>query len=179
MAPRRIFERGGMGDSGDRIDPRVIRARRVDRVLERAAEQGGVVSLAQLRGLEVTRSQVRAHVAARRWQRIHSQVVAVHAGPLPELGTMWAAVLEGGPRAYLDGASALIAEGLTGFTWEVIRVSVPPEARVRSAPGVWICRTSRHDPQVVTTAGVPRARPTWLLCTPRCGRGRTSRQRSC
>lgn len=151
-------ERGSM-DPVERLDPRAVRARCAEEAVARSHEQGGVISLAQLRGLGITRSQVRAHVSARRWQRVHSQVVATHTGPLSEVGVLWAAVLEGGPRAYLDGASALIAEGMSGFTWDVIRVSVPLTARARSAPGLTIRRTRRHDPGVVAASGVPRARP--------------------
>jgi very-short-patch-repair endonuclease len=117
-----------------------------------------VISLGQLHDLGVTRSQVRAQVAARRWQRVHSLVVAVHTGPLSAEGTWWAAVLEGGPQAYLDGVSALVVEGLTGFTWDTICVSVPPTARVRRAAGLHIRRTRRHHPADVTPYGVPRAR---------------------
>lgn len=143
----------------ERLDPRTQRARRIAQAVSTAQEQAGVLSLDQLRRLGVTRSQVRAQVVARRWQRIHSQVLATHTGPLTEEGTLWAAVLEGGPQAYLDGASALIAAGMTGFTWDTIRVSVPMSARARRAPGLLICRTRRHDPLVVVTSGVPRARP--------------------
>jgi very-short-patch-repair endonuclease len=146
-------------DPVEHLDPRVLRSRRAERAVARSQEQAGVISLAQLRGIGITRSQVRAHVTARRWQRVHSQVVATHTGPLSEVGVLWAAVLEGGPQAYLDGASALIAEGLTGFTWDVIRVSVPLAARARSAQGVAIRRTRRHDPSAVVASGVPRARP--------------------
>ena len=143
----------------DSAEPRAVGARRIERALVVAAEQGGVLGLAQLRMLGVTRHQVRAQVAARRWRRVHTQVVAVHLGPLPELGNLWAAVLEGGPQAYLDGASALIAEGLTGFTWDPVRVSVPMASRSRSAPGVQVVRTRRYDPRAVVRSGVPRARP--------------------
>lgn len=143
----------------DSLGPRAVRAHRIDRARATAAEQGGVISLIQLRELGVTRHQVRAQVAARRWQRVHSQVVAVHTGPLGDLGALWAAVLEGGPQAYLDGASALIAEGLTGFTWDVVRVSVPMASRARSASGLLVVRTRRYDPRVVVRSGVPRARP--------------------
>ena len=139
--------------------PHLRRSRAIARAVARAEEQGGVVSLADLRALGVTRSQTRAHVAAGRWRRVHSQVVAVHTGPLSQLGTWWAAVLEGGPQAYLDGASALIAEGLTGFEWAPIRVSVPGYSRARSSPGLDVRRTRRHDPGAVSASGVPRARP--------------------
>jgi very-short-patch-repair endonuclease len=145
----------------DLADPRLPlhRGRAIERAIARAGQQGGVVSLTDLRALGVTRSQTRAQVAARRWRRVHSQVVAVHTGPLSELGTWWAAVLEGGPQAYLDGASALIAEGLTGFEWAPIRVSVPGFSRSRSSPGLDVRRTRRHDPRAVSASGVPRARP--------------------
>ncbi|RYC09564.1 hypothetical protein [Nocardioides zhouii] len=143
----------------DSLEPRALRARRIDRAGAKAAEQGGVISLMQLRDHGVTRHQVRAQVSARRWRRVHSQVVAVHTGPLSDIGAQWAAVLEGGPQAYLDGASALIAEGLTGFTWDAVRVSVPMASRARSAPGLLVVRTRRYDPRVVVPSGVPRARP--------------------
>ena len=126
---------------------------------ELAQRQGGVVSLTQLRTLGITRSRVRANLSAGRWQRVHPQVVGMHTGHLSTEGKWWAAVLEGGTHAYLDGASALLAEGLTGFTWPVVRVSVPAESRARRAEGIDIRRTRRHDPAVVVRRGVPRARP--------------------
>lgn len=124
-----------------------------------AAEQGGVVSLTQLRRLGVTRGHLRAQVEARRWQRVHSQVVQLSTGLLSREGTWWAAVLEGGPRAHLDGASALLAGGLTGYSTEGVRVSVPPDSRSRRAAGVDIRRTRLWSPDVVVGRGVPRTRP--------------------
>ena len=128
------------------------------RALALAASQGGVVSIEQLRRVGVSRGQLRAQLAARRWQRVHSQVVAVTTGLLCQEGDWWAAVLEGGPQAYLDGASALLAEGLSGFSWPVIRVSVPPQSRARRADGVEVRRTRRHELDLVVRRGVPRAR---------------------
>jgi very-short-patch-repair endonuclease len=132
---------------------------RVAEAEEVASRQGAVLSLRQLRDLSLTRSQVRAQVDARRWQRVHSQVVAVHTGSLAAPGIRWAAVLEGGPQAYLDGASALVAGGLQGWSEDVVRVSVPATARSRRADGVVVRRTRRHDPGVVVSTGVPRAKP--------------------
>lgn len=159
MPPGRLPDGGDMDDPVERIDDRTVRARRLARAQSIAQDQGGVLSLPQLRSAGVTRAQARAQVEARRWQRVHSQVVATHTGQLSELSMLWAAVLEGGPQAYLDGASALIAEGMTGFTSDTICVSVPLEARSRSARGVLIRRTRRHDPDTVVRSGVPRARP--------------------
>lgn len=138
--------------------PRIALASVWDSPLTLASSQGGVVSLEQLRHLGVTRAQVRAQVMAHRWRRVHSQVVAVTTGLLSQEGVWWAAILEGGPQAYLDGTSALLAEGLSGFTWPGVRVSVPPQSRARRADGVDIRRTRRHDPDVVVRRGVPRAR---------------------
>lgn len=130
------------------------------RAMAVAREQAGVLSRVQLYGLGVTRSQVRAHLAARRWRRCLSQSVAVATGPLTEEARRWVAVFEAGPRAFLDGSAALVAAGLDGFTPETIRVSVPRGARVRRAPGLNIRQTRRWQADdVVTTAGPPRSRP--------------------
>lgn len=69
-------------------------------------------------------------------------------------------MLEAGPRAYLDGASALIAAGLENFRDVHIRVSVPRGARVyRRLPGVNIRQTRRWCAEDVVGTGLPRARP--------------------
>jgi len=72
---------------------------------------------------------------------------------------MWAAVFEAGPRAQLDGVSALWAAGLEGFTSDRIRVSVPRGARVRRARGLDIHQTRRWDAGDAVTGGIPRTPP--------------------
>jgi len=123
-----------------------------------AVEQGGVVSRMQAYALGLTRGQARAQVRARRWQRVGSQSIAIHTGPISGDGLAWAAVFEAGPRAPLDGVSALIASGLTHFTADHLRVSVPRGARVRKAPGVDIRQTRRWCADDVLATGVPRTR---------------------
>ena len=72
---------------------------------------------------------------------------------------LWAAVFEAGPRAFLDGVSALQAAGLERFDWDSIRVSVPRGARIRRIPGVDIRQTRRWEPSDLHAGtGVPRAR---------------------
>lgn len=141
------------------ISPRQVRAQRLAKAMRLASQQADAISLAQLAALKVTRSQVRAQLDARRWQRVHSRVVVTHAGPLTDEAQRWAAVLEGGPRAYLDGATALTAEGLKGFTAEVIRVSVPPSARRRTIAGVDVRRTRRDEVTRLQPHGIPRTQP--------------------
>jgi very-short-patch-repair endonuclease len=128
----------------------------LDQVSRRAAPQGGVLSRRQLYSYGVTRSQVRAHVAAQRWQRVGSQSLCLHTGPISQRGLLWAAVLEAGPRAHLDGASSLIAAGLANFTTERIRVSVPRGVRPRRARGVDIRQTRRFDVADLAEGRLPR-----------------------
>lgn len=64
-----------------------------------------------------------------------------------------------GPRAFLDGASAVIASGLERYDTERIRVSVPRGARVRRTPLYDVRQTRRWQAEDRAGAGIPRARP--------------------
>ena len=117
------------------------------------------MSRRQLYAAGITRSEVRANVAARRWRTIGRNTIAVHMGPLDDHAIRWVAVLEAGPRAYLDGVPALIEAGLKGFDAESVRVSVPRGAKVWRVRGVDIRQTRRFDPtDVVPGPGIPRSR---------------------
>ena len=139
--------------------PRALTDQRLRRALALASTQSGVISRRQLYAAGVTRGQVRANVRARRWRRVGSQAVAVHTGPLPPDARHWAAVFEAGPRAMLDGASALLASGLQHFAVDRIRVSVPRGARVRRVRGLDIRQTRRWSADDLAATGVPRTRP--------------------
>lgn len=134
---------------------------RLGPVVEVAAHQADVVSRRQLYALGVTRAEVRAHLRARRWRRVGRHAIALHCGPLPPEGQWWAAVLEGGPRAFLDGTSDLVASGLRNFTPATIRVSVPKGARIqhRRRSGVDLRETRRWRADDVEFGGIPRTRP--------------------
>jgi hypothetical protein len=73
-----------------------------------------------------------------------------------DLGMQWGAVFQGGPRAHLDGASALVASGLQRFEQPRIRVSVPRGARVRRTRHFDIRQTRRWSADVVIATGIPR-----------------------
>ena len=124
-----------------------------------ADQQGGVVSRRQLYAAGLTRWQVKGQLRAGRWQRVADQSVCLHNGPVAELGQWWAAVFQGGPRACLDGASALVAGGLERFSVDRARVSVPRGAKVRRTPAHDIRQTRRWDPADLAPAGIPRTRP--------------------
>lgn len=132
-----------------------------------ADRQEGVVSRRQLYGLGVTRWQVVAHVRAGRWRRIGDQSVCVHAGPLSPRARHWAAVFQGGPRAQLDGASALLEAGLERFQVDLVRVSVPRGARCRRTHGFDVRQTRRWSADDAVGDGVPRTRP--AVATVRAG----------
>lgn len=125
---------------------------------ELACEQLQVVSRRQLYGAGVTRGYVRAQLEARRWRVVSPQCVCLHTGPLPRAAELWAAVLEAGPRAVLDGASALEASGLTGFETERIRVSVFRGAKVVRTTTVDVRQTRRLTLEDTAPSGVPRTR---------------------
>lgn len=112
-----------------------------------AHQQAGILSRRQLLDLGLTRWEIAAELRAERWAPIGRQAVCVHRGPLSEEASHWVAVFEAGPRAFLDGESALLAAGLKGFEPRVIRVSVPRGARIfRTLPGVVIRQTRRWSP---------------------------------
>jgi len=135
---------------------RHARRRRAERV---AAEQAGVISRVQAYAEGVTRSEVRANVAAGRWQRFGSQSLVTYTGTLTDDSRDWAAVFEAGPRAFLDGASSLRAGGLKKYDVDRIRVSVPRGARVRGGKGLDIRQTRRWAAEdVVSGGGLPRSR---------------------
>ena len=124
-----------------------------------AEGQDGIASRRQLYALGMTRGELRAQLRSRRWRVVTSHTIAVHNGPIGERALMWAAVLEGGPRAYLDGTSALVAGGMERFTVDVIRVSVPRGVPPQRGAG-WIIRpTRRWRATDRAPAGIPRARP--------------------
>jgi very-short-patch-repair endonuclease len=131
----------------------------VRRTLALAAEQGGVVSRRQLYALGVTRWMLKGQLRARRWRKIGDQSIAVHTGPLPPEGHWWAAVFQGGPRAMLDGASALEASGLERYTVTRVRVSVPRGAKIRRTKRYDIRQTRRWAADDRAPSGIPRTRP--------------------
>jgi very-short-patch-repair endonuclease len=90
---------------------------------------------------------------------IGDQSVHLGNGALSQVGEQWAAVFQGGPRACLDGASALVAGGLDRYEVTRIRVSVPRGARVRRNKSFDIRQTRRWSVDDIIAVGVPRTRP--------------------
>jgi very-short-patch-repair endonuclease len=133
---------------------RLTRPERARIGAQMAARHGGVAHRRHLRAAGVTRADVRTEVDAGRWVTAGVHTVAVTAGELTDEAQRWRAVWESGAGAVLDGVSALHAAGLTGFTADVIDVSVPRANRRHLRPGVRSRRRAAIGP--VVGAGIPR-----------------------
>ena len=74
-------------------------------------------------------------------------------------GLWWRAVWETGAGAALDGVSALLAAGLSGFTPTTIDVAIPMANRRHGVAGVTVHRRRVLGP--TTGAALPRCTPEW------------------
>lgn len=132
--------------------------RRLARVV--AAGHDGVASRRLLRRAGIGSADVAAEVRAERWAVHGRQTVAVHTAPLPTGAQWWRAVWEVGHGiAALDGVSALLAGGLTGYEERLVHVSIVHNHRVAAVVGVRQHQITRRRPDEVIRAGVPRVRP--------------------
>ena len=118
-----------------------------------------MLSRRQLYGMGITRWELRGQLKAWRWQRVGEQSVCLHNGPIDQTAHWWAAVFQGGPRACLDGVTALQASGLQRYQESRIRVSVPRGAKVRRSRHYDIRQTRRWDEADLAAGGIPRTRP--------------------
>ncbi|NHN57417.1 hypothetical protein G9U51_16745 [Calidifontibacter sp. DB0510] len=123
-----------------------------------AREQGGVVHRAQLRSRGIIGKDVAAEVRAGRWQLFNRHTVRVLSVPGELTGRWWWAVWESGTGAVLDGQSALLAAGLTGFEASATHVLLPRAANKSALDGVRTRRT-RNMPALASTTGPPRVEP--------------------
>lgn len=93
----------------------------------------GVAHRADLRREGVGYADIRSEVAAGRWLKAGRHTVVIGTGPLTPDAALWWAVWESGSGAVLDGAAALVASGLKGFTAKLVDVSLPHANRPRPA----------------------------------------------
>lgn len=139
--------------------PRALRRRRRTSAEQLAGEQEGVLSRRQLYALGVTRWQVRAQVDAGRWCRTGRQTVSTTTGPLTERARWWVAVLEVGPRAALDGVTALLAAGLTTITESTTHVIAPKSSCPWRPPGTTVHESRRFCEEDILDEGIRRVKP--------------------
>lgn len=123
-------------------------------VRELAADHDGVVHRLMLAQHGIDRHGVRSEIDAGRWFRAGRHTVAIGSPELSLVAQRWRAVWESGSGARLDGVSALLAVGLTGFSTSVIDVTLPARNRHHRVQGVRAHRV--HRPQPMVGAGIPR-----------------------
>lgn len=114
------------------------------------------MSLRQLYAAGVPRWLVRREVRVGRWQRPGRQTIVLHNGPLPDSAKRWVAVLEGGPRAALDGVTALQEAGITTLDDQTVHVIVARGSRRVRLKGVSYHESRRWSEADVIRVGIPR-----------------------
>ncbi|WP_151523714.1 hypothetical protein [Serinicoccus kebangsaanensis] len=113
---------------------------------ELAAPYDGVVTLKMLGRHGLTRGQILVEIERGAWSKR-----GVHTVQVDDLGpraASWCALWESGASAVLDGPSSLIDAGLTGWTEDLIHVSVRNGAIVRDLPGVRHHRLRDTGPRI-------------------------------
>ncbi len=112
----------------------------------------------RLAGLGYDHAAVSREVDNDRWLRLGTHTVVLHTGEVGAAALRWRAVWEVAEHvALVDGVTALLAAGLTGYTEDVVHVSVPRGAQCPTVDGVRIHRVTRRAGEDVG-AGLPRTR---------------------
>ncbi|MDF8263348.1 hypothetical protein [Luteipulveratus flavus] len=128
----------------------------LDAAYRLAESQGWVASRTQLTALGVTRWMVRDRLAKGAWVRWGVHTVGLRRGDLSGLGRLWRAVWESGRVSALDGVSALVVAGLTGFDVPEVHVSVPHGRAPRQVDGVRRHVVALRRPGELLGGGLPR-----------------------
>jgi len=138
--------------------PALTRRARRRAALEVAAEFDGVLTLRRLGRLGYDHAAIAREVDNDRWTRLGTHTVALHTGTVSAAALRWRALWEVAEDvALVDGVTALHAAGLTGYTQDVLHVSVPRGAQCPGVDGVRIHRVTRRAGETVGT-GLPRTR---------------------
>lgn len=148
----------GCADRTPAVSPR---ERAYSTALGLVAAHGHAASRRELVRAGVPRWYIRNEIARRRWRTLGRHVVLMHNGPIAVRDRRRAAVLEAGPRAALDGVTALQEAGITGLTDTVIEISAPKGTRPGRLPGTKVRETRwfRAEDVVEGESGVRRTRP--------------------
>ena len=127
---------------------------------ELAARRGGVLARREVFGRGVPRWVVRLELRTGRWQPSGRQTVVTHNGPLTTEQSRAVAAVEVGPRAALDGVTALQHHGVTVKDDRKLHVIVPKSSNPVKARGVRVHESRRfREDDVVVLRGVRVVRP--------------------
>lgn len=137
-----------------------------DRLWEGLAEaQAGLLSHRQLRGLGVSRGEIRNHVRVGRWASRSGEVVSTTTGPLSLEQRLWLGVLHGGPSAMVGALNAAEVHGLKRWEREEITILVSNPMSFEPIGGFRFFRTRRPFKLLIAPGELPvcRLEPAVLL----------------
>lgn len=127
-----------------------------DRLWRELADcQAGLLSHRQLRGLKVSRAEIRHHVEVGRWAVRSGEVVSTTTGPLSPDQRLWLGVLHGGPSAMVGGLSAAARHGLERWDCHEITIFVGNPMSFEPLPGFRFFRTRRPFKVLVGQGELP------------------------
>lgn len=130
-----------------------------DRLWQALADsQAGLLSHRQLRGLKVSRGEIRNHVNVGRWAVRSGEVVSTTTGPLSPEQRLWLGVLHGGTSAMVGGLSAAGVHGLKRWEREEVTVLVTNPMSFEPLPGYRFFRTRRPFKLLVGPGALPVCR---------------------
>jgi hypothetical protein len=108
-----------------------------DPITDLLDQQDGAISVEQALDRGMSYDTIKAHLAARRWQRLHRGVFAAFSGPVPFRTQLWAALLRVGDTATVSHLTAAYLEGLADEPGDLIHITVDVCRRVTvPLPGV-------------------------------------------
>lgn len=123
-----------------------------------ATAQAGLLSHKQLRGLGVSRGEIRNHVRVGRWAIRSDEVVSTTTGPLSREQMLWLGVLHGGPSAMVGGLNAAEAHGLKRWEREEITILVSNPMSFAPVEGFRFFRTRRPFKRLIAPGELPTCR---------------------
>lgn len=136
----------------------------------------GVANREKLRGVGVSRDDIRHEVEAGRWSLLGNTTVALRT-TRGIRAAWWRAIWETHGSARLDGTTALLSYGLTGWEESLTHVSVVHGTNVATVDEVRI-HVLRHDAESREDE-LPRFHPNGLRCMQHPGQRRIARQSRC
>ncbi|WP_243407541.1 hypothetical protein [Frankia canadensis] len=123
---------------------------------EIATTQAGVITMRDALATGLTRTEIRARLAAGGWHQPFRGVLVTDVSDARGPQHLWAAVQAIGPGAVLAGASAASLAGLVGYEREPVTVLVPTPRRATAPPGVLLRHSARLDLTEVDPLRLPR-----------------------
>lgn len=119
----------------------------------------GVIPFTVLSEAGVSRGRQRAMVAGGRWRAVPGKGVIAAPSPTDGEAALREALLMIGPSARLGGVTALMRDGLTGYTESQSHIWVPKGHEKVVIEGVRLHETRRWSSKDCALAGLPRSTP--------------------